>query len=376
MPLKQKLPTVSNGMKNEIQMGNVYYKSIVENNSFFIVKTDLRGNYTYMNPYFCERQNIKAADYLGKGSLCLILPEDHASCMKTVEKCFAEPHCSHWVNLNKPCERGDFFTRWEFKLVNDEVGNPVEILCVGHEITHLILKQKELQQLVDITSEQNERLKNFTYIVSHNIRSHVANIVGILDIDDLMASEEERRMAWGILKESAASLDQTLHNLHEILSIQSHTNLPFTSFNVYQEINRVVKSIEFLMDQAETSIHYNFNKEEIINSNTAYFESIILNLLTNAIKYKSYTRRLEINLGLVNEGKFKVITFKDNGSGIDLKRFGEEMFGMYKRFHGNKDARGLGLFIIKTQIEAMKGKIEVESEVGIGTAFKLHFPYS
>jgi len=179
-----------------------------------------------MNPHFCKRQNVKAADYLGKESLSLVLPEDHASSIETVEKCFEGPNTTHWINLKKPCENGDFFTRWEFKLINDEEGNPFEILCVGHEITHLILKQKELQHLLDVASEQNQRLKNFTYIISHNIRSHVANIKGILSMDELISSEEERRMAWSILKKSAGSLDETLHSLNEIISIQSYTNLP------------------------------------------------------------------------------------------------------------------------------------------------------
>lgn len=373
--MKDQLKAASNNNSLEqIEKENAYFKSIIENNSFFIVKTDLLGNYTYMNPYFCERQNIKAADYLGKGSLSLILIEDHASCMETVEKCFAEPNTSHWVNLKKPCKNGDFFTRWEFKLINDEEGNPFEILCVGHEITHLILKQKELQHLVDITSEQNERLKNFTYIISHNIRSDVANIIGILSMEELISSEEERRMTWSILKKSAVRLDETLHNLNDIISIQSHTNLPFSPLLVYQKISRVVESMQFLVDQAESTICYNFEPGEIIESNPAYFESIVSNLLTNALRYKCPSRPLILDIGLEKVRKYRLLKFKDNGLGIDLDRHRNELFGMYRQFHGNKEGRGLGLFIIKTQIEAMKGKIEVESEVGIGSVFKLYFP--
>lgn len=357
----------------QIKLDNAYYRSIIENNSFYIIKTDLEGNYTYMNPFFCKMLDIRAEDYLGKNSLSLILPDDHGICIQTVEKCFAEPNVSHWVNLRKPYSKGYLSTQWEFKLVLDPNGNPLEVVCVGHDITPLILKQEELQNLVDITSGQNKRLINFTYIISHNIRSHVANIIGIMDIDETFESEEENKLAWEIIKESAGSLDETLRNLNEIISIQSHTNLPFSPINVYGEIQRIIKSIQVMVDQAQTVIYYNFNPNEIIQSNPAYFESIILNLVTNALKYKCSARPLEINIDLYKEEKYTVLTFKDNGLGIDLDRYKDEMFGMYKIFHSNKDARGLGLFIIKTQIEAMQGKIEVESEVGYSTTFKLYF---
>ncbi|WP_158856038.1 PAS domain-containing sensor histidine kinase [Lunatibacter salilacus] len=374
MPLKQGLSAVSNNKVTQTQKDNACYKSIVENNSFFIVKTDLQGNYTYMNPYFCEIHNIITGDYLGKESLSLIVPEDHVSCIETVQKCFAEPNVSHWVNLKKPCPNGELSTRWEFKLIKDPNGNPIEILCVGHDITPLILKQEELQNLVDITSKQNQRLKNFAYIISHNIRSHVANIIGILEAEDLMKNVEESKLAWSILKESAISLDDTLHNLNDIVSIQSSTNLPFRPISVYREINRVVRSIQVIVDQGESTINYNFGNEEIVKSNPAYFESIVLNLLTNSLKYKCPSRPLVIDIGLEKQGKYRLLDFKDNGVGINLEKHKEDVFGMYKRFHSNIDGRGLGLFIMKTQIEAMNGKIEVESEVGVSTTFKLYFP--
>ena len=368
------MPSESHKIVQQIQKDNAYYKSIVENNSFFILKTDLQGNYTYMNPYFCKIQNIDAEDYLGKGSLIHILPEDHASCIETVEKCFAAPNTSHWVNLKKPSANGVLSTRWEFKLISDQEGNPAEILCVGHDITPLVVKQEELQNLVDITSGQNQRLKNFTYIISHNIRSHVANIVGILDIDDLIVSDDERILAWGILKKSAVSLDKTLHNLNDIISMQPYTKLPVSPIPVYREISRVVRSVQVQVNEAASTINYNFEPKEIIESNPAYFESIVLNLLTNALRYKCPSRPLVLNIGLEKKGKHRLLNFKDNGLGIDLDRHQDELFGMYKKFHGNKDGRGLGLFIVKTQIEAMDGKIEVESDVGVGTTFKLYFP--
>lgn len=355
----------------QIQKDNAYYRSIIENNSFYIIKTDLKGKYTYLNSFFCKMFSLNAEEWIGKESLGLIIPEDRAVCIETVEKCFADPTISHWVILRKPHLKGTVSTQWEFKLLTDEEGNLNEILCIGHDITPLILKQEELQALVDVTSEQNKRLINFTYVISHNIRSHVANIIGIINVNEI--DELDSKIAWDLIKYSTNSLDETIQSLNEIIGIQSNTNLSFVKLNVYQEINKIVKSIQLLINNADTTIDYQFDRNEQINTNRAYFESILLNLFTNALKYKSPFRSLKINIDLYREGKHAILTFKDNGIGIDLEKYGNQLFGMYKTFHGNKDAKGLGLFIIKTQIEAMKGKIEVESEVGLGTDFKIYF---
>lgn len=361
---------IQESLINQTKMDDAYYRSIIENNSFYIIKTDLQGRYTYLNPFFCKMFSLKAEEWIGKESLSLIMPVDHAVCLETVEKCFTDLKKTFWVILRKPVPNGVLSTQWEFKIVTDEIGNPSELLCIGHDITPLILKQEELQSLVDVTAEQNKRLINFTYVISHNIRSHVANIIGILNISDEM---EDNTMALGMIKESTQSLDQTLHNLNEIISIQANTSLPVTQINIFQEIHRIISSIQILITEADVKISYLFDPHQILTTNPAYFESIILNLLTNALKYKSWERSLEIELNVYHTPEHTVLTFRDNGMGIDLKRYNDQLFGMYKTFHRNKDARGLGLYIIKTQIEAMKGSIEVESEVHVGTTFKLCF---
>lgn len=354
----------------QTQKDDAYFRSIIENNSFYIIKTDLEGRYTYLNPFFCKMLSLNAEEWLGKESLSLIMPVDHAACIETVGRCFADPDTSSWVILRKPIPDGVLSTQWEFKVLKDENGNPCELLCIGHDITPLILKQEELRSMVDVAAEQNKRLINFTYIISHNIRSHVANIIGVLNISKDLGDNE---LVLAMIQESTSSLDETLFNLSEIISIQAHTSLPINGLNVFHEINRIIQSINVLITEADTSIVYLFDPSQVLNTNPAYFESIVLNLITNALKYKSPLRPLKIELDLYQEGNYKVLTFKDNGLGIDMEKYRDQLFGLYKTFHKNKDARGLGLYIIKTQIEAMNGKIEVESEVDTGTTFKIYF---
>jgi PAS domain S-box-containing protein len=362
----------SNDLVKQIQVDNEYYKSIIENNSFYIIKTDLEGKYTYLNPFFCQRLDLVAANWIGKPSIDLIVPEDHQVCIDTVAMCFADYSQSHWVTLRKPL-RGSFIsTQWEFKTLVGEDGAPVELLCIGHDITPLVMKQQELQALVDVTADQNKRLINFTYIISHNIRSHVANIIGIVELNDIY-NEEDRAITWNLIKKSIKSLDATIYNLNEIVSIQSNINLPFSTVVIKDEINRILDSIEVLVKNNNTKINFNFDHASELETNPAYFESIILNLFTNSLKYRSPSRSLEIDISFYRNNNYKVFVFKDNGMGIDLEAHGDQVFGMYKTFHGNMDAKGLGLFIIKTQIEAMGGRIEVESQPDQYTTFKVYF---
>jgi PAS domain S-box-containing protein len=364
----------SDSLLNDIQVQNDYYKTIIDNNSFYIIRTDLEGNYTYFNPFFSKILSLTPDEWIGKPSLSLILPADHQACIDTVTKCFQEPHKSHWVILRKPLLNGIISTQWEFSLIKDENGIPTEVLCIGHDITPQILKQEELQALVDVTSQQNKRLVNFTYIISHNIRSHVANIIGIINLN-ADGDEEDKKMSWELIQSSTNSLDETIQNLNEVISIQSNTNLPLVNIPIKQEIMRISDSIEILMLNANTKIDYQLDSQESIFTNPSYFESIMLNLLTNALKYKSPKRNLEITISIEHTPNYKVLIFKDNGSGIDLGKYKDELFGMYKTFHGNTDAKGLGLFIIRAQIEALKGKIEAESVLHESTTFKIYFKY-
>lgn len=351
----------------------LYYKSLLENNSFFVVKTDLQGNYIFMNRYFCERLGIEADEYIGRNAMELIVPEDHQKCADTVAKCFENPGVSQMVLIRKPTPTGIVHNQWEFILMADESGAGYEIICIGHEITPLIRKQEELQTLVDVTAEQNKRLMQFTHIVSHNLRSHVANLSSILSVTDI-TDFDDLNLSWNLVEKTTTALDETLHNLNEVINIQSDTNIPYRSIKVLDAFHKTVDSLQLLIDSTETRFKIEIDTEAEIQVIPAYLDSILLNFVSNAIKYRAKDRSPIVGLKLIQAQGFKILTISDNGLGIDLDRYKDRLFGMYKTFHGNKDAKGLGLFITKAQIDAMKGKVEIESEVGKGTSFHIYLP--
>jgi PAS domain S-box-containing protein len=351
-----------------------YYLSMVENNSFFIVKTDLEGKYTFLNSFFCKRLGVKQEDWLGKYSLELIIPEDHQACMDTVQRCLENPSETQWVNLRKPLSTGGIIAnQWEFKLIVDEDNNPKEFLCLGHDITDILNKQKVLEAQVETITEQNSRLNNFTNIVTHNLRNHLANLNGIYELNS-SSSDSENKLAQSMLYQTIHSFDHTIRNLSDTIEIKSKTTLPLSIFSIQEEIGKVIATLKLQLNNLDPEINLNFSNDQKIFTNISYFESIIFNLISNSIKYRKPRHNLVINIKFNQDNFHQVISVQDNGLGIDLNQHSKNIFGMYKTFHGNPDAKGLGLFIIKNQIEALRGKIEVESALGVGTIFTVYFP--
>lgn len=245
---------------------------------------------------------------------------------------------------------------------------------VKKDATERVEKHQQLQELTKITYVQNERLLNFTYIISHNIRSHSANISGIVNLIEVSENLEEKETFFQMLKISTNNLEETIQNLNEIISIQSNSNQNYSTLNLKLEIE---KTFAIVIDSIKSSgINIENKASETINLNVipAYLDSILLNLITNVIKYRSFERDSFLKITSIENENYFIISFEDNGLGLNLKKHKEKLFGMYKTFHKNLNSKGLGLFITKNQIEAMDGKIEVESEENKGSTFKIFFP--
>jgi signal transduction histidine kinase len=139
-------------------------------------------------------------------------------------------------------------------------------------------------------------------------------------------------------------------------------------------LSRTFNGNQIILNNAITSELNSKNKFVNLNVIPAYLDSILLNLITNAIKYRSLEKESYLKITSSENENYFIISFEDNGLGLNLKKHKEKLFGMYKTFHKNLNSKGLGLFITKNQIEAMDGKIEVESEENKGSTFKIFFP--
>ena len=262
----------------------------------------------------------------------------------------------------------------------DPNGIPIRIVGTNQDVT----KRKEAQQTIQVNSAERELLiaeltnsikdlKLFTYITSHNLRGPLSNLTGLLsflDADSLTAGNSD---IVGMLKVSTSQLNKTINDLLKIFIIKNNVNVDISKNNISNLLTDVFQALSLQMNEIGCSVHQNLQVTDLW-FNKVYLESILMNLVSNSIKYSSPHRPLSIDVSTVRTANGDILmTIKDNGIGIDMKMHKDKIFGLYQRFHSNADSVGLGLFIVKSQINALGGSIEVESEVDKGSTFLIIF---
>jgi signal transduction histidine kinase len=255
----------------------------------------------------------------------------------------------------------------------DEDGKPLRVIGTHTDISSQKEKELELVRTMELFSQQNSRLLNFSHIVSHNLNTQAGNIKSLLDIIDEDDNLESNKEMLAHLRTVSNDLNETIANLTQLVLIQSNSNIPIKSLDLNFYLNKTLDLIKNLKNYNQVTIINEIPEGVFVDFNPAYLESVLLNFTTNAIKYSNSNKPVEIKYSFSLENGKKTLSISDNGLGIDLKKYGDSLFGMYKTFHKHEEARGLGLHITKNQIESMKGTVSVESEVGVGTTFKIVF---
>jgi PAS domain S-box-containing protein len=275
--------------------------------------------------------------------------------------------------LEYPCHSPSEEEWFGLRIVKFEGDEPL-ILVVHTNITERILAENERIKITDDLINRNQDLEQFTYIVSHNLRAPVANIKGLSDMlgDESLSKDEAGIVAKNLLS-SVNSLDNVIVDLNNILQLKSEGSKTRECVVFAEVVNDIEKSIHSVMLRENVKIVVQFDEVSEMITLKSYLYSIFYNLISNSIKYKRPDVHLVIEIkSFLTKDTIEII-FKDNGRGIDLKKAGDHMFGLYKRFHMDIEGKGAGLFIVKSQVEALGGKISVESEINKGTEFKIIF---
>jgi PAS domain S-box-containing protein len=236
----------------------------------------------------------------------------------------------------------------------------------------LISKQKlQLEEFNQHLENKNRQLSSFAHIASHNLRAPVSNLMVLKDLYKENTYLKDKAILFSKVEIVIDRLNETLNELIESVKIQGNTDIVFDTviFDTVFIKTLAILDIQILGSKAEVTS--NFYKAPKIAYPKLYMESILLNLLSNSIRYRAPDRIAQIHFRteIVNNEILLIAT--DNGLGIDLKKYGHKLFGLNNTFHRHPDSKGVGLFMTKTQIEAVGGSVTVESEVDKGTTFKI-----
>jgi len=302
----------------------------------------------------------------------IIHPDDKEWVIKHSTECARErkPFDSEYRMIAK---NGNVVWVRDIVSIYHESEDSIKFRGIVIDITKSKQFELDLNNSLTLVTEQNKRLLNFSHIVSHNLRSHTSNIQSLINLIEMSDDEEEKKELVALLKSVSEALNQTMDNLNEVVSIQTAITPIIEELNLNKYINRTWNVLRNQIIKHEAVLKNNITDDVNVKFNPAYLESILLNFISNSIRYKHSDRRPEIELNSYIDGSYRVLEIKDNGIGIDLLKNGKKLFGMYKTFTNNPESRGIGLFISKNQIDTMKGKIEVVSELNVGTTFKIFF---
>lgn len=328
----------------------------------------------FTNQAFTQMSGFEARDTINKPLNAFInIESDSKEFKKFTASLKARQECEIETISHKK-NKEEYWVRFSMVPVFNTEKEHTHWISIQRDVTEQKKQEKEKEQLINELTQNNKDLRQFSYITSHNLRAPLSNLIGLLKLtEEIHIPNEEFKQIIDGFSKSTYMLNETISDLGKVVIIRDNPSIEKQDISLEESFSNVIEQINILVDSNNPKIIINNEKNLSIYSNKAYFESILLNLLTNSIKYKSIEREPTITISVFDHANFTELVFEDNGIGIDLRKYSNKLFGLYQRFHNYPESKGLGLYLVKSQIESMGGEIKVESEVNKGTKFIIKF---
>lgn len=270
----------------------------------------------------------------------------------------------------------------QLQTLNEELAATTEELAAANE--ELQAANEEIQASNEELGETNHQLvrinndlDNFIYTASHDLKAPISNIEALLSAllrtlpQECLASEQTRRIT-SLMGESVERFKRTIANLTEVVKLQKEHGGEAVSVNLLQVIREVILDLEPMVQSSDARVEVDVTDCLPVRFSEKNLRSVVYNLLSNALKYRSRERVPRVLIHCQNTPEYYVLAVEDNGLGMESERL-SQLFTMFKRFHDHVEGSGIGLYMVKKMVENAGGRIEVESQVGVGSTFKVYF---
>lgn len=328
----------------------------------------------YVNPAFSKMTGYKNSEVIGKTPTIFMSKSSVKENINKIANSLKKKEEFTFEALNLRKNKDQYWVNFSMIPITNSDNQHSHWISIQRDISVEKEREKEREQLISELTQNNKDLKQFSYITSHNLRAPLSNLTGLLHlIEDLDIKDDELKELLQGFSKSTNLLNDTINDLVKVVIIKDSPSILKEEILIKDAFENVFNQLSVLISLKKPIIKMDFENAPSLTINKSYLESIFLNLMTNSLKYNDENRKLKITIISKKIANTIQIQFKDNGIGINMDRNKEKIFGLYQRFHDYPDSKGLGLYLVKSQVEAMNGKIEVESNVGIGTTFKITF---
>jgi len=350
------------------------FRSLLQNSNDGLTLMTVEGIMLEISPAGQKITGFAEAEMVGHARFDLIHPDDLNHVTQAFINVIENPSITENFEYRTLTSDGTY--KWLDACCQNMLQDPAvgAIVINYRDITERKNQELEREKLIKTLNQKNNDLRNFSYITSHNLKAPLSNLMGFLELlEDIPIEDPTLRNILEGFGASTAQLNHTINDLVRILIIRDNHSIEQQELSFGKVFAKVKGQLSNQINEVQPRIKTDFSNAPTVFFNETYLESIFLNLLTNAIKYRSYDRPLEINVSTQTSGNTIELRFTDNGIGIDTELHKSKLFGLYQRFHNRPDSKGLGLYLIKSQMESLQGSIAVESTVDIGTTFILGF---
>ncbi len=267
-------------------------------------------------------------------------------------------------------------TQQQLQALNQELAATTEELAAANE--EIQASNEELRETNGQLVRINEDLDNFVYTASHDLKAPITNIEGLMQAllrqlpAQSLAPERVQRIV-GLSQESVERFQKTLLNLSDVVKLQQEYNQEAVLVSLPEVVQDVLRDLDPVIRASGVDITVKVDDCPVIRFSEKNMRSVVYNLVSNALKYRSPERVPQVGITCQTNTQYHVLIVMDNGLGLEAGRL-SQLFTMFKRFHSHVEGAGIGLFMVKKMVENAGGRIEAESQVGVGSTFRVYFP--